>query len=368
MKSIFKSFKERVIGSTDPRITSLYATLTDSVLLFLALMVILGVHSYIYVGLIEKIPDDRTIIKVYILLGYTIGATILVTTIISLIRYYALGLPLQKLRAAFQKIAAGDFSARLAPRRKTNKKDYLDVMFDDFNTMAAELSSIETLKTDFVSNVSHEIKTPLSVISGYAQRLKQNDLSGDERRECVDTILGASSKLSTLISNILLLGRLENQTIMPAKAPYDMGEEIRRGVLDFEDLWEKKDISFEADIGDNILVKTNKSIMQIVWNNLISNAVKFTPEGGIIRVTLRAVENAAGSFAEVTVADSGCGMDAETRAHIFDKFYQGDTSHVTEGNGLGLALAKRALDAAGGSIAVESRPGRGTVFTVRLPL
>ncbi|GAB6391382.1 MAG: two component sensor kinase/histidine kinase [Treponematales bacterium] len=367
MKKLLRLFRERVLGSADPRITAPYATLTDSILLFLTLMVILGLHSYIFVEVIEKLPEDRKITKVYILFAYISIATILSTTIVGLARYYSSGRPLQKLSRAFQKIAAGDFSVRLAPRRKTKKKNYIDVMFEDFNTMASQLASIETLKTDFVSNVSHEIKTPLSVISGYAQRLRQENMSEAERRECVDTILGASSKLSTLVTNILRLNRLENQTALPAEAPYDLGEELRLAALSFEELWEKKNISFEADIADGVFVTQNKAMMQIVWNNLFSNAVKFTPSGGSVTVALRAAEDAAGRFAEVSVRDSGCGMDAATRLRIFDKFYQGDTSHAAEGNGLGLALAKRALKAASSSIAVASEPGRGSVFTVRLP-
>jgi signal transduction histidine kinase len=364
VKKFLRLFRERVLGSADPRITSPYATLTDSVLLFLTLMVVLGLHSYIFVEVIEKLPESRAMAKVTILFIYIIGATFLATTIVGLARYYSSGRPLQNLSRAFQKIAAGDFSVRLAPRRKKPKKDYIDIMFDDFNTMARELSSIEMMKTDFISNVSHEIKTPLSIIAGYAQRLAQEDLSEAERRDCVDTIIGATGKLSTLVTNVLRLNKLENAGLITLSEPYDLGEEIRLSALGFEELWEQKNISFEADLDEGVFIAHDKAMTQIVWNNLFSNAVKFTSPGGGISVSLRA----RNGFAEIIFADSGCGMDAETQKRIFDKFYQGDTSHACEGNGLGLALVKKIIETAGGSVAVQSAPDNGAKFTVRLPL
>jgi signal transduction histidine kinase len=236
-------------------------------------------------------------------------------------------------------------------------------MFDDFNTMAQELESIEILKNDFIANVSHEIKTPLSIIQNYAEALQDENLKADERREYIKTIVTSSQKLSDLVSNILKLNKLENQKIVPEASSYDLGEQLRRCVLAFEDLWDQKNINVTADL-DDIIVCYDESMLEMVWNNLIANAIKFTAPGGSITVTLKKLAG----FAVVRVIDSGCGMDAETQKHIFDKFYQGDLSHSQGGNGLGLALAKKALDISGAKISVTSKTREGSTFTVRLKM
>jgi signal transduction histidine kinase len=238
---------------------------------------------------------------------------------------------------------------------------FVEVMFDDFNTMAEELASIEVLKNDFIANVSHEIKTPLAVIQSYAAALQSEALGPEERREYIKTIITSSQKLSALVSNILKLNKLEHQGITPAAAVFDLGEQIRRCALAFEDLWERKNIAFDADL-DEIPVCYDESMLEIVWNNLIANAVKFTAPGGSITITLKKLAG----FAVVRISDSGCGMDEETQKRIFDQFYQGDTSHSQEGNGLGLTLVKKVIDLTGAKIRVASKAGEGAVFTVRL--
>jgi signal transduction histidine kinase len=240
----------------------------------------------------------------------------------------------------------------------------------EFNVLfrAEELESIETLKSDFISNVSHKIKTPLSVIQGYAMALQNDALPAGERKEYTATIVEASRKLSDLVSNILKLNKLENQEIIPESRPYDLSEQLRRCAVTFEEIWEHKNISFDADL-DETSVCYNEDMLEMVWNNLLSNAIKFTGAGGRISLTLKARDGfAKGMYVQVTVQDSGCGMDEETKKHIFDKFYQVDTSHSREGNGLGLALAKKVIEMQGASIAVESAPGRGSTFTVYLKI
>jgi signal transduction histidine kinase len=279
------------------------------------------------------------------------------------IRRYYFERPLRHLSEGAKKIARGDFSVRIAPMRTDGKKDYTEVLFDDFNTMAAELANIETLKNDFIANVSHEIKTPLSVIQGYAAALQSDTLTAAERRDYAKTIMDATQKLSALVTNILKLNKLENQGIIPEAASFDLGEQLRRCALAFEDLWEEKGITFDADL-DEIAVNYDESMLEIIWNNLLSNAVKFTKPGGLIALSLKKVDD----HAVVTVRDNGCGMDAETAKHIFDKFYQGDTSHSGEGNGLGLAMVKKVIEITGGEIGVDSEPGQGTTFIVRLKM
>jgi signal transduction histidine kinase len=235
-------------------------------------------------------------------------------------------------------------------------------LIEDFNKMAEELGSTETLKTDFITNVSHEIKTPLSVIQSYAVAIQDDDLSAGERHEYGQTIVEASKKMTELVTNILKLNKLENQEILPAPEPYALDEQLRQCVLSYEELWDKKNITLVGDDINEVTVAQDKSLLELVWNNLISNAIKFTDEGGTIILTLKE-EN---GDAVVSVKDTGCGMSEDIEAHIFDRFYQGDASHSAEGNGLGLALVKKVIALIGGEISVMSLPEKGTVFTVKL--
>lgn len=272
--------------------------------------------------------------------------------------------PMEVFAEAARKVANGDFSVYVPPRHTADKLDYLDVILTDFNKMVEELGSIETLKTDFFSNVSHEIKTPLSVIQNYAELLQREDLSESARLEYSDAILQATRRLSSLITNMLKLNKLEKQAIKSIPEPYDVCAQLCGCALQFEDAWEKKGIAFEAEIEDRAVIEADPGLLELVWNNLLSNAVKFTPSGGTVTLTQTSTEEEI----IVTVKDTGCGMSGETLGHIFDQFYQGDTSHATEGNGLGLALVQRILQLSEGSVTVKSMVGEGSVFTVQLPV
>lgn len=271
--------------------------------------------------------------------------------------------PIEKFAQATSKVASGDFSVYVAPRHTPDKADYLDVIFMDFNKMVEELGSIETLKTDFFSNVSHEIKTPLAVIQNYAELLNHEKISEEKRQEYTEMILHATQRLSNLIANMLKLNKLEKQVIMPKPKPYDLCAQLCECALQFEDMWDKKDIEFEADMEDRVIICADSGLLEMVWTNLLSNAMKFTPAGGTISINQRTED----SCVVVEITDTGCGMDDATMKRIFDKFYQGDTSHATEGNGLGLALVQRIMELSEGSISVKSEPGKGTTFTVSLP-
>lgn len=272
--------------------------------------------------------------------------------------------PLHKLEEATEKVANGDFSVFVPTFNTPDKLDYLDVMIMDFNKMVEELGSIETLKTDFFSNVSHEFKTPLAVIQNNAELLNGENLPEERRREYAETILHATKRLSNLIVNMLKLNKLEKQAIKPMPQTYDLCAQLCECALQFEDRWEKKEIEFIAEMEDSRMIEADEGLLELVWTNLLSNAIKFTPAGGT--VTLK--QTFGDRKITVSVSDTGCGMSEETRKHIFDKFYQGDVSHSTEGNGLGLALVQRILQLSDGVITVESTVGEGSIFTVSLPV
>jgi signal transduction histidine kinase len=229
------------------------------------------------------------------------------------------------------------------------------------NAMAAELSGTETLRTDFIANVSHELKTPLAVMGNYATMLQRPGITEEEKNEYAKAISEATRKLAQLITNILKLNKLENQQIFPQPKEFDLGEQLCECLLGFEDAWEAKNLEIETDIADDVRIRSDPELLSLVWNNLISNAVTFTPDGGKIGVMLKTEEH----FVTVQVRDTGCGMTPEIGRHIFEKFYQGDVSHATQGNGLGLALVKRVVDILGGEIGVQSVYGQGSAFTVK---
>ncbi len=270
--------------------------------------------------------------------------------------------PMHRLAQATEQVAGGDFSVYIPPLHTSDKLDYMDLMLIDFNKMVEELGSIETLKTDFFSNVSHEIKTPLAAIQNNAELLRMEELT-EKQRDYADTIYQSSRRLSDLISNILKLNKLEKQNITPDIQVYDVCAQLAECALGFEQAWEQKELEFDADMEDRAEIAADPALMELVWNNLFSNAVKFTETGGGITLT----ETSDADRVYVSVRDTGCGMSEETQTHIFEKFYQGDTSHAMAGNGLGLALALRVLQLNNFQIKVESAPGRGSAFTVIMP-
>ena len=269
--------------------------------------------------------------------------------------------PVKIITNTTEKIMQGDFTARI-PNMHGADMEGFNRIGTALNSMARELSGIETLRTDFIANVSHEMKTPLAVMQNYGTLLQAPDLSEEKRIEYAKGITDGVRRLAEMMTNILKLNRLENQQIYPKTTEFDLGEQLCECLLQFENVWEKAEIEIETDIAEDVKVKADAELLGHFWNNLFSNAFKFTESGGTVSVSLTATEH----HAIVKVKDTGCGMTADVGAHIFEKFYQGDTSHSSQGNGLGLALVKRVVDIMQGEIGVESAIGVGTTFTVRI--
>lgn len=334
--------------------------------MFFQILVVLLLMSGVHMGLIVGINTLKLsdVAQTVVIIFYWVLISVFVTLWISLQIRKIYEVPMKQMAEATDKVANGDFSVYIPPLHTPEKLDYLDVMIMDFNKMVEELGSIEILKTDFFSNVSHEIKTPIAVVQNSAEMLKNTKLSLEEQQMYVDTIIQSSKKLSSLITNILKLNKLEKQNIQPVMEEYNLCEQLCQCSLQFENVWEEKEIIFDAELEDRVMINADESLLELVWTNLLSNAMKFTERGGAVRLTQTTAEEEV----VVSVSDTGCGMSKDTMKHIFDKFYQGDTSHSTSGNGLGLALALRIVRMLDGTIQVESEQGKGSTFTVRLPM
>ena len=296
----------------------------------------------------------------------TFGNVVLISVLCATIDYFRrkwmVDRPVKQIMAALDQVMQGDFSVRIDPVREFAGETGFNEIITAINKMTAELQGTETLRTDFIANVSHELKTPLAVMGNYAAMLRQPCLAEADRMEYARAISDASRRLAALITNILKLNKLENQQIFPRHEEYDLSGQLCEALLQFEEVWEAKNLEIETDIRDDVRIRSDSELLSLVWNNLISNAVKFTPEGGTIAVSLKEEKG----YVVAAVSDTGCGISPEVGKHIFEKFYQGDTSHAVQGNGLGLALVKRVMDILKGEISVRSTPGQGSTFTVRI--
>ena len=268
--------------------------------------------------------------------------------------------PMNDLVHAMHDVSNGDFSVRVEAEDVPGD---MGELANSFNDMAAELGSLELFRKDFINNFSHEFKTPIVSIKGFARQLEREDLTEEQRREYLGIIVSESDRLANMASNVLLLSKLENQTIVTDKASFALDEQLRRAILLLEKQWSEKEIELDVDLED-IGYYGNEEMLNHVWVNLLGNAIKFSPQGAPLTVRLRR----EGGWAVARVRDAGIGMDEATRARVFEKFYQGDGAHAVSGNGLGLSLVKRIVDLCGGTVEVDSAPGRGSSFTVRLPL
>ena len=290
---------------------------------------------------------------------WVLVASSAVAGIIALLLNHRILRPIRNLGSAMNRVAGGDFKLRID---STSRSGDIQQLYKDFNVMVSELEKTEVLQSDFVSNVSHEFKTPINAIEGYTMLLQDTGEGTPEQREYVDKILHNTRRLSSLIGDILLLSKVENQTIAREETEFRLDEQVRQSILSLEPQWSEKEIEFDVEL-EELSYRGDPRLLLHVWNNLIGNAVKFNRTGGMVRLRLARTDGVV----RFTVEDEGPGIPPEARKHIFDKFYQGDSSHRQEGNGLGLALVKRILNACGGEIFMENLPERGCRFTVTLP-
>ncbi len=334
-------------------------TWTGAIMFFILIAGIMQIAIPVYDYIRER-TDNVSLIATLILIEIIILAAF--CTVFDWIRRKILvDKPTKKILQATKKIAEGDFATRLEITHEYGKYNEYDLIMENINVMAVELQRNEILKTDFISNVSHEIKTPLAVIQNYATLLQDETLDCQTRKNYSKTLIAASKRITDLITNILKLNKLENQEIQEKHEAFNLTEALSESVVEFETLIEKKNLDLYCDF-DDVRIFSSKSLLEIVWNNLISNAIKFTPDNGKIDISLKQI----GKNAEITVSDTGCGMSSEIGSKIFEKFYQGDSSHSTQGNGLGLALVKKVIDILGGEISVQSEINKGSTFTILL--
>ncbi|NLI20549.1 MAG: HAMP domain-containing histidine kinase [Clostridiales bacterium] len=337
------------------RLSLVFSLVVLGIFLITSVIMIAIAFLFSHFGVVDKLGLKRSL---PVLLA-AFPASAIVGTIVSLVVGRIPLRPIRQVINATNRLAAGDFSVRISVSHTPEFRE----LRDSFNRMARELSSIELLRTDFINQFSHEFKTPIVSIKGFAELLKADDLPREERDEYLDIIIRESARLSAMATNVLNLTRVENQAIIPDQQDIDLGELLRRAVLLMQTAWERKKLCMEIEL-DEAKVRGNPEMLSQVWVNLLDNAVKFSQEGGAVTLTLRRDER----WAAVTLRDEGQGIAPEDLPHIFDKFYQSETTRNIPGNGLGLTLAQRIVQMHGGEIACESSPGEWTAFTVRLPL
>lgn len=298
--------------------------------------------------LITDIPSYITIVTISLIAGLTL-TFIVGKTLIS---------PIKKLKNMMNEVANGNLTIKVEEKSII---DEVEDIYHYFNLMMEELRSTETIQSDFISNVSHEFKTPLNAIAGYATLLSSENVTEEERKEYINKIIYNTQRMNELIGNILLLSKVDNQSIDYKKSHYSLDEQIRRSILFLEPKWSNKNINFDVEL-DDINYYGNESIMIHIWNNLIDNAIKFSPLGGNIEMRLYKED----SRIIFSIGDEGPGIPEDLIKYIYNKFYQIDVSHKSDGNGLGLALVKKILDISNGEIIVENKDTKGTIFKVIL--
>ena len=329
-------------------------------IIIFALMLLTSVFTVaLYALLLLLFPTLRDFDSMVTIASALIACTLIGTGAAAVFTKWVL-LPLGEMITATERISRGDFKVHIQETFRA-ESDF-GILQRSFNRMAKELDSIELFRKDFINNFSHEFKTPIVSIRGYAHQLRAGGLTPEEEADYIRVIAEESDRLTKMATNILLLSKLENQAIVTDVTEFWLDEQLRTCLLLLEKQWSGKGIELNIDL-EEVKYRFNEDILSHLWMNLFGNAIKFTPEGGAVSCSLRTSEQAV----TVVISDTGIGMDENTRLHIFDKFFQGDTSHTGDGNGIGLNIVSRILFLCGGSISVESEVGHGSTFTVTLP-
>ena len=306
--------------------------------------------------------DIMGINTIFLIISLVVVCTVVGTILAAVTSKYILK-RISRISNGMRRIAKGDFKVRVKVADKGKTVSEFGELEQSFNQMASDLDGIEFFRNDFINNFSHEFKTPIVSIRGFARQLRSENLSEEQRREYLDIIITQSERLSTMSANVLLLTKLENQQIVTDITEFYLDEQIRKAILLFEKEWTEKNIDLEVELED-IKYRFNEEMLSHIWINLFSNAVKFVGDGGKIRCILRGSSEAV----VFTLEDNGIGMSEEVATRIFEKFYQADGSHSSMGNGIGLNIVRRIVTLAKGEIRVESREGEGSRFTVTLPM
>jgi signal transduction histidine kinase len=339
-------------------LTALFSTIVFLILMITSLVIFIIGMLLIRMNVINiaKLSRQEPMLPIFLLLIISVVVGTVVSFMISRVPLK----PIRRVIDATNRLASGDFSARL---RLPGPSSYNELA-KSFNRMAEELGSIEMLRADFVDNFSHEFKTPIVSIKGFAEELKHDDLTKEQRNEYLDIIIHESSRLAQLATNVLNLSRVEKQTILASRARFDLTEQVRRCILLFENKWEQRRLTLTIEL-DEVMLEGDEELLSQVWLNLIDNAIKFTPEGGCVDIRLRKSEKAA----VFSIQDDGYGISQEAQRHIFDKFYQADgEKSASSGNGLGLPIARRVVLLHGGDLRCRSEEGVGSEFIAELPL
>lgn len=338
-------------------------TLLFSVVVFIVLLVAISIAAVavfvlVKIGVIEGVEQPA---KTSYVILFMVAISALMGAVIAIFGGKFPLKPINNLISNMNSLASGDYKVRMEFGKPiTNYPTFVEIS-DSFNRLAEELQNTEMLRSDFIDNFSHEFKTPIVSIAGLAKLLKKGNLTEEQRIQYLDAIEKESLRLSYMATNVLNLTKVENQTILTEITSFNVSEQIRSCVLLLEDKWSKKEIDLQLDF-DEHMIDANEELLKQVWINLIDNAVKFVPEFGIISITIKD----QGEYLNVEIGNSGSEIPLESQKKIFNKFYQADESHSTEGNGIGLAIVKRIVDLHHGEVFVESGNGM-TAFTVRLP-
>ncbi|MDD3832069.1 MAG: HAMP domain-containing sensor histidine kinase [Clostridia bacterium] len=330
-------------------------TLFVFILMLSSYTLIATVTGFVY----EYVNFETSVLQPYSVLIITLATTLVLVLIFSPFAYMLVFRQINKIITALQSVASGNFDTYIPP----TKGNIYNGLYDNFNAMTKELSSIEAMRRDFVQNYSHELKTPIVSISGFAKLLSNHNLTEEQRQDYLDIIQYECDRLVRLSTNTLVLSKLESQHLITDKTVFSLAEQIRQCVLLLEKDWTDKQIDMQINLQE-VNYESNPAVLQQVWLNLLSNAIKFTPCNGRISISLVQSTNSI----EVIFSDNGCGIKPQSLPRIFDKYYQEDNSHTTNGNGLGLPIVKQIIQLVRGTIKVNSQPCEGSTFTVTLPI